>query len=198
MSDDVEQPETTLEPRQLTARQSAFIDHYLTCWNATESARRAGYSERTANEQGSRLLANVSIRAEIDHRAELTITKAEVLLRTADHARGSMADFLTIKNEVIDSYENENGDLIEVMRPVAYLDLEKAQTRGVLHLIKKYSNGPKGISLELYSAQEALRDLGKFYGLYADRTLNIDLSQLSDEQIDRIANGEDPVKVVMS
>lgn len=193
--------ETAPAPRKFTARQNAFIDHYLDCLNATKAATRAGYSEKTARQIGARLLSDVDIRAEIDRRAELTITKASVLRLTAEHASGSMEDFLTITDEVIGVYvtHDEHGEPIEnpITRPVAYLDLEKAQRRGKLHLIKKYSNGPKGVSLELYSAQEANRDLGKFYGLYADRTLNIDLSQLSDEQLARIANGEDPMKVVL-
>ena len=45
----------------LTPKQQRFVEEYLIDLNATQSAIRAGYSEKTANEQGSRLLANVSI-----------------------------------------------------------------------------------------------------------------------------------------
>ena len=51
-------------------RQRKFITEYLVDLNATQAARRAGYSERTANEQGSRLLANASIKAEIDRQLQ--------------------------------------------------------------------------------------------------------------------------------
>ena len=50
--------------------QRKFITEYLVDLNATQAARRAGYSERTANEQGSRLLANASIKAEIDRQLQ--------------------------------------------------------------------------------------------------------------------------------
>lgn len=46
----------------LTPKQEAFVQEYLIDLNATQAATRAGYSARTANEQGARLLANVSVR----------------------------------------------------------------------------------------------------------------------------------------
>ncbi|MBN9093893.1 MAG: terminase small subunit [Pandoraea pnomenusa] len=45
----------------LTPKQEQFAREYLVDLNATQAAIRAGYSPRTANEQGSRLLANVSV-----------------------------------------------------------------------------------------------------------------------------------------
>lgn len=48
---------------ELTAKQRRFVDEYLIDLNATQAATRAGYSARTANEQGARLLANVSVAA---------------------------------------------------------------------------------------------------------------------------------------
>ena len=51
------------KPKKLTPKQARFVDEYLCDLNATQAAARAGYSARTANEQGSRLLANVSVRS---------------------------------------------------------------------------------------------------------------------------------------
>ena len=48
---------------RLTLKQSAFVREYLIDRNGTQAATRAGYSEKTANEQASRLLANVNIQA---------------------------------------------------------------------------------------------------------------------------------------
>lgn len=50
----------------MTDKQKRFCEEYLIDLNATQAAIRAGYSPKTANEQGSRLLANVSIRTHID------------------------------------------------------------------------------------------------------------------------------------
>ena len=46
---------------KLSKKQQVFVAEYLTGLNATESARKAGYSEKTAESQGSRLLRNVKV-----------------------------------------------------------------------------------------------------------------------------------------
>jgi phage terminase small subunit len=54
----------------MNARQKKFCDEYLIDCNATQAAIRAGYSPKTANEQGSKLLNNKSIAACIDKQLE--------------------------------------------------------------------------------------------------------------------------------
>lgn len=49
----------------LTDKQEMFCREYLIDLNATQAAIRAGYSEKTSNEQGARLLANVSVQNRI-------------------------------------------------------------------------------------------------------------------------------------
>ena len=57
----------------LTHKQHRFIDEYVASLNATQAAIRAGYSKATASVQGSRLLRNVKVEAEIaSHRAKLS------------------------------------------------------------------------------------------------------------------------------
>ena len=46
----------------LNHRQETFCAEYLIDMNATQAAIRAGYSKRTAQPQGSRLLSNVMVR----------------------------------------------------------------------------------------------------------------------------------------
>lgn len=52
----------------LNEKQKRFAAEYLIDLNATQAAIRAGYSVKTANEQGSRLLVNVSIQEYISYR----------------------------------------------------------------------------------------------------------------------------------
>ena len=49
----------------MTPKQQRFAEEYMIDSNATAAAKRAGYSPHTANEQGARLLANVSVAAAI-------------------------------------------------------------------------------------------------------------------------------------
>ena len=58
------------ESGKLLNRHVVFIAEYLKDRNATQAAIRAGYSPDTAKQQGSRLLTNAAIRAEIDRQQE--------------------------------------------------------------------------------------------------------------------------------
>lgn len=50
---------------KLTPKQQRFVDEYLIDLNATQACIRAGYSEKTANEQGAQNLAKLSIQQAI-------------------------------------------------------------------------------------------------------------------------------------
>ena len=52
--------------RTLTTKQRLFVDEYIIDFNGTQAAIRAGYSEKTAQQQASRLLLNVVIQNAID------------------------------------------------------------------------------------------------------------------------------------
>lgn len=45
----------------MTEKHRRFAELYVSCANATEAAKGAGYSEKTAGSQGQRLLKNVEI-----------------------------------------------------------------------------------------------------------------------------------------
>lgn len=50
----------------LTPKQQRFVEEYLVDLNATQAAIRAGYSEHTAEVQGSRLLSKAKVRKAVD------------------------------------------------------------------------------------------------------------------------------------
>lgn len=52
----------------LTTMQRRFADEYLVSGNATQACINAGYSKKTANRQGSRLLTNVDVKRYINGR----------------------------------------------------------------------------------------------------------------------------------
>jgi len=160
----------------LTVKHQVFISEYLKCWNASEAARRAGYSEHTANEQGSRLLANVSISAEIERRkAEVIMSADEVMARLTEQGRAAYSDYFTTDGTV------DLGKLI-------------GDSKG--HLIKKIKPTKEGLEVEFYDAQAALALLAKANGLdrvevtgrnggpiQTELTQKHDLSKLTTEQL---------------
>lgn len=62
----------------LTDKQKMFVKEYLIDLNATQAAIRAGYSEKTANEQGSRLLANVKVAEAVKHEMQERSKRVEI------------------------------------------------------------------------------------------------------------------------
>jgi phage terminase small subunit len=66
------------KPKALTPKQRRFVEEYLIDHNATQAAIRAGYSEHTADRQGSRLLKNVEVAAAVATRSEKVTEKADV------------------------------------------------------------------------------------------------------------------------
>jgi phage terminase small subunit len=150
-----EQGNIEKEPK-LNERQQLFVAHYLECWSATEAAKRAGYSERSAHAQGSRLLKDADISAAIAGGIAEIMPAGEVLMRLAQHARGSMADFLDLTSD----------------EPRISIDKDAP-----LHLIKRIktkrytAQGATSdeVEIELYDAQAALIALGKYHKLFSEQ-----------------------------
>lgn len=61
---------------KLNPKQKLFIEEYLIDLNATKAAERAGYSKKTANEQGCALLARLSLF--IEHRKKERFKRVEI------------------------------------------------------------------------------------------------------------------------
>ena len=69
----------------LTRKQHRFVAEYLVDLNASQAALRAGYSARTAPQQGSRLLKNVEVKQAIAAQQSQHLEAVEV--RIADVLR---------------------------------------------------------------------------------------------------------------
>jgi len=86
-----------MSAKKLTPKQQRFVHEYLIDLNATQAAIRAGYSKKTADVQGPRLLGNVGVAASIasaqTKRAEKLGVDADWLLkRLTDEAEADLAD----------------------------------------------------------------------------------------------------------
>lgn len=162
----------------LTGKQTAFVNAYLgeAKFNATEAARIAGYegNDATLAQIGYENLRKPDIETQVKARFnESTMSANEVLARLTEIASGRITDFL-----------NEDGAF----------SLQITKQRGKAHLLKKLkikrsakkvdsltegdeesretletSLVHEDVELEMYSAHEALRDLGRFHKLFAER-----------------------------
>lgn len=121
---------------ELTDRQRRFVEQYLVDLNATQAAIRAGYSPKTANEQGARLLANVSVRAEVqraqnERSARTEITQDMVLQRWWEIATADVNDLIQYRRSCCRHCHGENHayqwkDAQEYERALAATSIEDA------------------------------------------------------------------------
>jgi phage terminase small subunit len=95
---------------KLTDKQKIFVAEYLIDKNATQAAIRAGYSAKTANEQGSRLLTNVSIRSEIDKRIEQVSKRAAITAERILERLDAVAERCMQAEPVLDREGNPIGE----------------------------------------------------------------------------------------
>lgn len=83
------------EYEKLTEKQKRFIDYYIETANATESAKRAGYSEKTAKKIGAENLTklNFFIQKKLEEKESNRIaSQDEVLQYLTKVMRGELKD----------------------------------------------------------------------------------------------------------
>ncbi len=161
------------KPRRLNKKQELFVIEYTRDFNATRAAKAAGYSPRTAGSIGSENLTKPEIITAIEARIkEKTMGADEVLLRLADIARGDMADLMDITPAGFTFRlltEGENGE--HNVNPNTKL-IKKIKQKVTTFIGKKDDDEDREVietELELYSAHDALRDIGKYHKLFTEK-----------------------------
>ena len=169
-----------------TVKQRNFVYHYLQSFNASEAARKAGYSEKTSGVIGHELLKKPEIQAEIKRLlSENAMSAEEVLSRLADHARGSLGDFLEI-------YPDGDGFFINLQKAKEAQKLGLIKKLEVTRKVDKEGNVESWAKVELHDPQSALVHLGKHHSLFTDKLLveNNELEPWERQAIDLIkSNG---------
>ena len=165
----------------MTYRQRLFVAAFLgpAAGNAVKAAAMAGYSCPDAN--AHRIAAAPPVRAAIDAKvAEAALSSDEVLAHLSDQAQGDMGDF---------------ANLVGADKDEARAELLRLRKAGKARLIKRITPTKHGIGVELYDAQAALKLLGNFRGLWAEKLQvgqDLDWDAMSVEQLQELANGSGP------
>ena len=153
----------------LSLKQKKFADEYIISGNATKSAIEAGYSKKTAESIGSRLLRNVKVSEYISKRTqevfeERAMTVAEALAISASIARGEIQQGQTKKNvkvyvgdqveeetvtetvyEFTPTIEERQRSLDHILKVNgAYLDRKEIDVTGMVQFIDDIGIGDDG------------------------------------------------------
>lgn len=156
----------------LNPKQAQFVAEYLIDLNATQAATRAGYSAKTANEQGARLLAHVSVRSAID----------AAMLKRGERLQASADDVL---REIARLAMFDPKDLTAVKG----LDDIAALPENVRRAIVGWSWDKQGRFTVKTAKEGALEMMGRHHGLFKERVEHtganggpIDIRELSDAE----------------
>jgi phage terminase small subunit len=150
--------------KPLTPKQQRFVAEYLIDLNATQAAQRAGYSRRTANEQGARLLANVSVQAAVQ------AGKAQQLARVDVTAEGVVQELAGVGFSNVQRLFRPTGELI----PVHELPPAVAASIASIEVILKNAEAGDGkidrvLKVRLWDKVRGLELLARRFGLLVDK-----------------------------
>jgi len=127
----------------MNQRQAKFVQAYLETGNAAESAKRAGYSEKTAKEQGYRLLTKHHIAQAIED------AQAKLARRTETTLDGLVADCVEVQElalqgtPAMDRYGNSTGQVVRQLSAAKAAIELRAKLTGFL--IERRENTNKSI-----------------------------------------------------
>jgi phage terminase small subunit len=184
------------EKRKLSAREDIFVREYAAHFNGVKAAIAAGYSEKTARQQASRLLTKVNIQERL---RILLAERASALDVTAERI---------LREITLIAYSNIQP-LIEATDAEGYIDLKKitrAQAAAIqeatvdqfLEGSGEFAHIVRRIRIKLGPKLDALKLLGQYKQLWTDKYVRIDaskkpISEMTDEELDviiRQAEGE--------
>lgn len=125
----------------LTPKQERFVAEYLIDLNASQAAARAGYSARTAEQQGHQLLKKTLVAQAIQKAMQ---KRSERVERNADDV---LRDIQAVKLDAVQIITDRDGNRVMADRPAALKALElegkhykmftdKVEHSGGLHLTK--------------------------------------------------------------
>lgn len=147
---------------KLTPKQALFVLEYLKDLNATEAAKRAGFSAKTAYAQGPELLKTPHVAAEIERakreRDERTQVKLDQVIR--ELARVGFSDVRALFNEngTMKKPHELTGDQAAA---IAAIEVDEIGVDGkVVGYTRKVKFWPKNGALEL---------LGKHLGAFVEK-----------------------------
>ena len=137
---------------KLSQKQKAFIREYLIDLNATSAAKRAGYSEKSAAQDSSRMLANAkmaeAVKLAISKRAAKAEVKSErVLTELASLAFSDMRHYI-----------QWDGEKVSLLPSHLIPD-------GAAAAIKEVRQDASGVVIKLHDKTAALRDLARHLGV---------------------------------
>lgn len=156
----------------MTPKQERFVAEYLVDLNATQAAVRAGYSAKTADTQGPRLLGNVGVSGAIAKGQSRVLAKAEVTAERVLKELGRLA-FSDVRKLF-----DDKGNLLAIKS----LDDETAPAVAGVEVVKRNVDSGDGKTddihkIKIWDKPRSLEMLAKHFSLLVEKQdINITVS----------------------
>lgn len=158
MSKIVDKPVKT---KELTPKQQLFVNEYLVDLNATQAAIRAGFSEKSANVNSSRMLTNANIQNAIQQGLKKKLSKPDnlsdrVISELTKIAMVDIKDFLKFDKDgvVLKNSDDVDGTMIN-----------EVSSRTIENETEQGTNRRVNLKFKLHDKMKALEMLSKYLGL---------------------------------
>jgi phage terminase small subunit len=151
----------------VNARQRRFVEEYLIDLNATDAAKRAGYSAKTAYSIGQRLLKDVEISEAV---ADAEKARAERVQITADEILSELA--ILCRSDVRHFSVDDRGtlELTEGAPNHAWRAVASVKHKVTSHGEGEDAYTTREIEYRLWDKNTALRNAGQHLGMFVERT----------------------------
>ncbi len=147
-------------PKKLTDQQRLFVDYYTLSFEATRAAKKAGYSEKTANQIGWQLLQLPSVREAIDEILERNAKRNDelryrVIRELTRIGFANIKDYGTFDHTGfrIHGSDDMDDDLAAVIQEFHVTETDTSRS----------------VKFKLASKEKALEMLGRHLGMFTDR-----------------------------
>ena len=157
----------TLQNDDLTPEQQMFCIYYSRTFNAAQSYQKAyGCSYESAIANGSRLLTNDKVRAEIERLKEI---KRQQIVAGADDivelqmriAFADIGNYVSFGQKEVTDIETDETYMVSVV------DLKESKNTDT-QIIQEVKSGKDGVSVKLADKQKAIDWLSKYFLVHPD------------------------------
>lgn len=154
---------------ELNDRQKLFVQHYVADQNATQAAIRAGYSEKSAEVTGHRLLRNAKIarfieKAQGEQVKRIQFDSDDVLRELGRIGFSNMLDYMRVDENGVPRLDFSNITRDQAAA-ISELNIED-------DIIRDKEGNEIGLrrktKFKLYNKQPALNDLAKHFNLFKE------------------------------
>ena len=173
--------------RDINPKEQAFIIEYIKDFNATKAAARAGYSAKTANEQGARLLAKVSIQNELQ---KLTSRLEEESILKVKDLQGHLMKIIKARVTNIVHFNESGVSFVKNSDDIPEIEKDALESIEVIESHQGNDKMTLRTRVKIHDKLKAIELYGRTIGAFSDKFDLTASFETHEERIRRLRGEE--------